>query len=175
MTVIRGAAARYLVAKARRRQAGHLEHTSHGSPLSRASTVVPAGPDAATLAEAFIRDLLTSNDAAHRLDDTGLVAHELVMNAHTHGRGHVVLTLIGLTGGRLLVKVRDAGPVTAALHAARHRHRATRALGTATARPTPPPPGGCGLEIIGVLTRDWGVLAQATGKQVWALLDEELA
>ena len=104
---------------------------------------------------------------AQRYDITDLVVHELVLNAATHGQGLVVLTLSGLPGGRLSVEVRDAGPVTAALQAARDRGCGLEIDATAVAA------AGRGLEIVGLVAREWGIKRRTVGKDVWAVLDEE--
>lgn len=173
MTVLRGDAARRLMARARAR---HVEHPS-GRPdqIWTASTAVEDGPDSTSLVRGFVRDQLRRYDMGDRSADSTLVVSELVANAIAHGRAPVVLSLSRLRHGTLSVEVSDAAPPTPMLQAALDRHRA-EGVHHSQARPAlVEAESGRGLEIVGLLSSSWGVREDADGKSVWALLEQDIA
>lgn len=170
MTVVRGDAARRLMARAGRRR---VSHTRAGSgPVWTASLLVPDNADGPATARRFVRTQLAQRDPDFPLLDTTIVVSELIGNALRHGSSPVLLNLARLRDGPLSVGVSDGGSPTPELHAALERHRSSTTTGPGAAAEPMAAEGDRGLEIVGLLSHSWGVRVQGSGKSVWALLGQ---
>ncbi|MFE7129763.1 ATP-binding protein [Streptomyces sp. NPDC057638] len=132
------------------------------------SMAVPHGPAGVGEARHRMReDLRRGGVAESVVDDAVLVLSELLSNAFRHGRplghretdgGSVRADWWVDPTGRLTIAVTDGGGPT----------RPVPATPSVTAR------GGRGLNIIGALSREWGVRDGATGEvTVWAVLYDD--
>lgn len=167
MTVIRGDAARHLIAR-HRAAAGHPPPSSPQQTWS-ATTRAPYGHGAAQSAAEFVALQLTAHGLSDRVADATPVAQELVENARRHGRGAVDTRISLAADGRLLLEVRDEGPTTPELRAATGRgnvqHAASR-ITDASGR------AGTGLKLVAMLSQSWGVRDDDQGKTLWVLLHD---
>lgn len=168
MTVIRGTAARRLMARTR---VPHVEHARSGPVLAWTAGPVVVADRRGSQVRFFVRDQLDLHTMSDRYDDTMLVVSELVTNAFVHGRPPVLLSLSHLGHGRLSVEVTDAALPSRALEAASEAHRATWPVLRGGAREQAD--SGRGLEIVGLLVSSWGVHGHASGKCVRALLEQD--
>jgi two-component sensor histidine kinase len=99
----------------------------------------------------LLRELLTGRDGI-MVDDTVLVADELISNAHQHGRGPRSCRLALIDQGRCVrIEVDDASPAQ-------------------PAQRTPDRTGGRGLILVDRLASSWGVRNHPGHKTVWAEL-----
>ncbi len=167
MTVVRGDAARRLMARIR-------TTAGHPPPLDRAqswtaSTVSPAGGEASLAASELIGAALTAHGRADRAPDATAVVEELVQNARQHGRDPIATTIRATADGKLVVEVSDSGPCPPALLAATRRGNVARVESTSH---TAPHPAGTGLKVVGLLSQAWGVRCTGAGKTVWAQLHD---
>jgi anti-sigma regulatory factor (Ser/Thr protein kinase) len=110
-------------------------------------------PDQVTVVRAFVKATLQDWEMADRIDDTTLVASELVTNAILHARTplRVVLQVRDLDVVR--VEVTDDNP--------RSPVRAPDDGGATTGR---------GLHVVAGAATNWGTHTEGTGKTVWAEL-----
>jgi hypothetical protein len=102
MTVVRGEAARRLIAR--------TTAAPHPPPPQRPWSInwtAPYGPGATEAAVDFVSRELTEHDLPERVSDATAVTQELVNNALRHGRGNVKTTLSLATEGRLTLEVSD--------------------------------------------------------------------
>ncbi|MEU9306969.1 ATP-binding protein [Streptomyces sp. NPDC048256] len=117
----------------------------------------PRGPEAAHQARAYVRDLLTHDDAPKiaddLLDDVLLVVSELVTNAYRYGTepGDFVLVTVLTTAEGVRIEVDDP----------RRRRPHLRNESDERAR-------GRGLHIVDALAARWDVDDRPFGKKVWA-------
>ena len=168
MTVIRGDAARRLMA--RRRTTAH--QSGPPRPPERpwtAGLVSPCDLDAAGTASVFIGDELTAHGLRERVPDATAVVTELVENAVRHGLGPVHTSISVADDGRIKLDVTDQGPVTPELRAATDRAELQRSGETAR---TPQSPPGTGLKLVALVAAAWGVKELPEGKTVWAQLHD---
>ena len=126
-------------------------------PLEKGGTPLAPVPPSAGEARDFVRRTLRDWRLVDLVGPASLVTSELVTNALLHSATVLDLSL-GHASTRLRVAVHDHGggaPIVPATEA-----DATAQL------------GGRGLQIIKVLSREWGVFpTRPRGKTVWALLD----
>src|ERR1700737_1466651 len=76
--------------------------------LRNATEVLPAGPQAPSLARRFVARTLDSWDRADLSERALLAVSELVTNAFLYGEGDIVLVV--MLGVSLRIEVRDHGP-----------------------------------------------------------------
>lgn len=113
--------------------------------------VLAAEPMSASKARDFSCQHLVAHDLRYLVDDVRLVVSELATNAMVHARTPFAVTLSSMDGGVLLV-VRDGSTSVPARGA-----------------PNVLDMGGRGLVLVEMLSREWGVTANADGsKSVWA-------
>ncbi|MFI7046953.1 ATP-binding protein [Streptosporangium sandarakinum] len=124
---------------------------SAGTAFTRtAERLLPATPASVRDARSLVRDELALSGAGDLVDDCVLVVSELVTNAVRHGGAACALRL-RCGAGHVYGELFDPGAGTP---------RVCEADDEAT--------GGRGLQIVGVLTDDWGVTWPAAGgKVVW--------
>ncbi len=162
MTVIRGDAARALVARSR-----HVQHDAGRRSAARTGTTDLTSGDgvgaAVEHAERFVRGLLAGTDQARRADKAAVVAAELVANA-LDAAPAATLRVQATDSGTLLIEVWDAAPADRRLLAAATSPRPT-------VDPTSHP--GRGLDVVGLLAPRWGVRHDTAGTCVWALLEHD--
>ena len=118
---------------------------------------VDPDPDQVTLVRAFVKATLQDWDMAERIDDTLLVASELVTNAILHARTPVRVILQAPDGDMLRIEVVDDNPRTPV--------RAADETGATTGR---------GLHVVAGAATNWGTHTEGTGKVVWAELGQRL-
>lgn len=157
MTVIRGDAARSLMARTQPRQR-QQRHTYGVSSWSQSIDV--AGPEQAGAAlgrgGAILRQRLSGTSLSRRLDDVVSVMTELVEDALA-ASGKTILRLSWTSSDGVLVEVSRAAPAGAALEAAaviRQRHAAS----------------GTAMAAVDRLADGRGVRPEAAGTCVWARL-----
>lgn len=113
--------------------------------------VLAAEPVSASKARDFIRQHLVAHDLGYLVEDVRLVVSELATNAMVHARTPFVVTLSGMDGV-LLLDIQDGSPSVPARAASNVMDM-----------------GGRGLVLVELLSREWGVTANADGsKSVWA-------
>jgi anti-sigma regulatory factor (Ser/Thr protein kinase) len=113
-------------------------------------TALPAEPASASRARAFVSRHLTEHRLLKLVDPVRLVASELATNALVH-QTEFTITLSGLDE-LVLLSVRDGFPPPAASTVPEPRSAADR-----------------GLRLVALVSRDWGVAADASGARiVWA-------
>ncbi|GAA2999468.1 hypothetical protein GCM10020229_09790 [Kitasatospora albolonga] len=111
-----------------------------------------AEPHPVITARSTVRDALTARSVPDPIrEDTVLVTCELVANAALHAGGPGMLQLTVLADGALRIAVSDASTEPP--------RRRQASLGR---------PGGHGLQVVHLLSRDWGTMAVPGGKTVWA-------
>lgn len=167
MTVIRGDAARRLMARSRA-----TAHDPGPRPAAQpwtASMISPSGLGAARTTAAFVGNELTAHGLRDRLPDATAVVTELVENAIRHGRGTARTSIRVAVDGRITLEVTDQAPVTPALRAAANRGELQEGGGTAGSSASPP---GTGLKLVALLARAWGIREDPAGKAVWAQLHD---
>jgi anti-sigma regulatory factor (Ser/Thr protein kinase) len=129
--------------------------------LRNATEVLPAGPQAPSLARRFVAKTLDSWDHADLSERALLAVSELVTNAFLYGEGDIVLVV--MLGVSLRIEVRDGG---AGLPSQRNY--------------SPTSTTGRGLHLVGHMTDRWGTSAEgnagngargAQGKVVWFEID----
>jgi anti-sigma regulatory factor (Ser/Thr protein kinase) len=112
---------------------------------------LPFTPEAVPRARSVVRDL-ASGMWAQAIEDAELMVSEIVTNAVLHGAPTLRIT-VAVEDDELMVRVADGGGTWAT-----------------TAGPTAPDaPSGRGLQIVDLLSTDWGVDVRPTsrGKTVW--------
>src|SRR4030081_3117152 len=132
--------------------------------LRNATEVLPAGPQAPSLARRFVAKTLDSWDHADLSERAVLAVSELVTNAFLYGEGDIVLVV--MLGVSLRIEVRDGG------------------AGLPTQRNySPSSTTGRGLHLVGHMTDRWGTSAEGNagnggngarggqGKVVWFEID----
>jgi anti-sigma regulatory factor (Ser/Thr protein kinase) len=125
--------------------------------LRNATEVLPAGPQAPSLARRFVAKALDSWDHADLSERAVLAVSELVTNAFLYGEGDIVLVVT--LGGVLRIEVRDGG------------------AGLPTQRNySPTSTTGRGLHLVGHVADRWGTSANGgKGKVVWFEIDTPAA
>jgi anti-sigma regulatory factor (Ser/Thr protein kinase) len=124
--------------------AGTATHWSH-------QTTLEASPISASQARDFVIQHLVDHRLLYLVDPVRLVASELATNALVHAQTAFSVTLAA-TGQTVLLTVRDDSP-------ALPTRRAAQAMDQS----------GRGLEIVGVVSHDWGTNEDGAGsKGVWA-------
>lgn len=126
--------------------AGVALNWSHGTTLE-------ATPISASEARAFVSFHLIDYRLLYLVDAVRLVVSELATNALVHGQTPFVVTL-SRKADTVRLAVRDDSDWVA-----------SRGPGQALS------PGGRGLRIVGILSRDWGVITDTGSKTVWASFD----
>jgi anti-sigma regulatory factor (Ser/Thr protein kinase) len=117
---------------------------------------LPTADHAVGLARQATRDALVTWRLAHLEETAVLLVSELVTNAVRHARGtHAIVLELHAAGTWLRIEVQDADPRW----------------------PQPRTPAGFdesgfGFMLVNALARKWGVRETATGKAVWADLDQ---
>lgn len=123
------------------------------------SRLVDVGETAQRTLRGDLRTLLEKWDVETAVANAALdVGHELVANAHRHGRPPVLLTLEA-TAGEVFVCVHDASPDAAVLRPYR--------LGVSES--------GLGLHLVRQLSARWGQAVDPEGKLVWARIGRDRA
>jgi serine/threonine-protein kinase RsbW len=134
-------------------------HASSDGPLRarwNLQMTLPTANHAVRMARQATRDALATWQLAYLEETAVLLVSELVTNAVRHARGGDEVTLVLQTAGTWLrIEVTDADPQW----------------------PQPRTPAGFdgsgfGLVLVDALAGKWGVRETATGKAVWAELDE---
>lgn len=123
--------------------------TDRADVVEQRELVLRAVPDAAPVARAAVRALLSGSPFAARVDDGELAASELVTNAVLHGRDPVVLRLVR-TEHCVRVEVADGSPVSPSFSML-----------------DPTAVTGRGLMLISAASDRWGVEPDPSGKRVW--------
>ena len=167
MTVVRGDAARRLMAR-HRAAASHPRPVAPQNPWS-ATWPTAYGHEATQAASEFVVRELNDHGLNERVPDATAVVQELLDNAVQHGRGRMKTTISLTTDGRITLEVSDEGPITPALQAATKRGNIGRAKATRRATPGQP---GTGLKLVALLSQAWGVRDSDVGKTVWAQLHD---
>ncbi len=120
-------------------------------------TTLAATPISASQARAFVSGHLVDHRLLYLVDPVRIVVSKLATNALVHGQTAFVVTL-SRENDTVRVTVSDESGWVA--------------------RPGPGQPlhdGGSGLEVVNVLSRDWGVLTAVGSKTVWAAFDARQA
>ena len=167
MTVVRGDAARRLMAR-HRTTAAHLPPAVPARAWS-ATWRSCHGQAASPAAAAFVARELTQHGLVERVPDATAVTQELVDNALQHGLGTVATTIIVTPDGRITLEVTDDGPTSSALTSATQRGSVDA---VAAAPRGTPGQAGTGLKYIAMLSQAWGVRDSTHGKTVWAQLHD---
>ncbi len=123
---------------------------AHDTPHWSHTTRLEAAPISAYLARAFVSHHLADRSLSSLLDPVRLVVSELVTNALVHSQTAVSVTL-SASDTTVLLEVRDES-------LALPQRRA----------PQTGDESGRGLQIVDILSVDWGVNAGDGSKQVWA-------
>jgi anti-sigma regulatory factor (Ser/Thr protein kinase) len=118
----------------------------------RAERAIPQSPEAPTMARSFLRHETCVVHTGAVVEDAVLLVSELVTNSVLHG-GPPIVVAVECDGTALQVRVRDGG---ATLPQPRHA-----AAGDESGR---------GLELVDLLSSDWGVDPFEEGKHVWFVL-----
>ena len=124
-----------------------------GEPNWSHGTTLEATPISASGARAFVSGHLVEHRLKYLVDTVRLVVSELATNALVHGQTPFVVTL------------------------SREDDTVRVAVSDDAAWATDPVPeeglqaGGRGLRIVSVLSRDWGIIAGASSKTVWATFE----
>jgi anti-sigma regulatory factor (Ser/Thr protein kinase) len=114
-------------------------------------TVLEAEPRSASRAREFVAHELAMHDLSHLADDVRLVASELATNAVRHARTPFRVVLQAVADS-VLLSVQDSSPGSPAHN-----------------RADPLDMSGRGLEIVALVSSDWGVTVDDQGaKSVWA-------
>ena len=166
MSVIRGDAARRLIAQTRTTH--RQQPPAPREPAWSATLSIPWEHGVTEAAGTFVADELARHDLTDRIDDATLVIHELVTNARVNSRGTIIVT-VRLSAEGLIVEVFDDGAVRPRLKDATRLGSVT---GPGTVQRGHPARPGAGLKIVSLLSRNWGINEQEAGKTVWALLHE---
>ena len=133
-------------------RAGEVDHVCVSTP--RAEQRLEVGPTAAALARRFLREATCPEHAAHVLDDALLLVSEAVANAVRHGAPPIVVAVDCDESRGLRVRVRDGSPTPPVQRDA-----------------DPLDEGGRGVQLIDLLSAEWGVEDEPEGgKAVWFLL-----
>jgi len=158
MTVVRGDAARLLMARTRsaRRQE---RPSSRVSSWSQTFDIAGADQAGASMgrAAALLRQQLLGTSLAQRHDDVVIVMTELV-NEALAASGYATLRLSWTSSDGVLVEVSDTAPAAALVAAA-----AGQAHG-------PHRPSRSGSTVVDQLADSWGLRPQSAGTCVWARL-----
>ena len=124
------------------------------------TTCLPRGFHSAGEARRFVSATLCAHNLSHMLDPVMIAVSELATNVILHARTDFTVTLIGLRDTLVLEvedHVQDEVPGLTGMAAGRQ----VRAMEAGTS--------GRGLELVSLLSREWGVTAQSRGsKTVWA-------
>ena len=160
MTVVRGDAARSLMARTRAAQRHQVHRPGQGEWARSTGITHESSDDGTARACGLLRDQLAGTAMADRQDDAVVVISELVANALSVARS-VWLRLHLVETSHLLVEVMDDADSNPQL---------CGALARLGAGPVPTPSGG-GLDVVRVLASDWGIRPDPMGKCVWARLD----
>ena len=111
---------------------------------------LPASASAARTGRAFVSAFCTRHHLpGDATADAVLLTSELLTNAYLHARSPAVVT-IGLLGQVLRVEVADQSDTPPAAR-----------------EPGPGSAGGRGMQLIGSLAQQWGVLPRQVGKAIW--------
>jgi hypothetical protein len=166
MTVVRGEAARRLIARSRRAALPPpVPPQCSWSVTWLAAYVHGITEEAAE----FVSRELTKHDLPERIPDATALVRELVDNGRRHGRGKVLTTLSLATDGRLTLEVSDEGRVTPALQDATRRGSVEHSRSTNFVTPGVQ---GAGLKLVALLSQAWGIRETGEGKVVWAQLHD---
>jgi anti-sigma regulatory factor (Ser/Thr protein kinase) len=120
-------------------------------------TTLAATPISAAGARAFVSRHLVDHRLTFLLDPVRLVVSELATNALVHGQTPFVVTLSREDDTVRVTVSDDSAWITA--------HSSDQVLSA----------GGRGLGIVNVISRDWGVIAGARSKTVWATFEVSAA
>jgi hypothetical protein len=121
------------------------------APLWSHRATFEASPISASQARAFVTHHLVDHRLLYLVDPVRLVASELATNALVHAQTAFTVTLEGLDN-TVLLTVRD--------HSRSLPHRR---------RPQATDPTGHGLEVVDIVSQDWGIHQDEDGsKAVWA-------
>ncbi|HEX6920688.1 MAG TPA: ATP-binding protein [Actinomycetes bacterium] len=118
----------------------------------RAVQELPATREAPALARQFLRERSCPPHARQVLDEAVLLVSELVTNSVLHG-GPPIIVAVDCAGDSLQVRVRDGEQ---ALPAPRHAASTDES--------------GRGLELVDLISTEWGVDPEPDGKHVWFVL-----
>lgn len=122
-------------------------------PTAPVQLRLPADASAPGLARAFLRTAVCDTPAALVLDAAELLVSEVVTNGVVHGSPPVVLEVECESVDRLCVSVSDSSDDPPVLE-----HPGDEAL------------GGRGVELVDLLSDEWGVVDRTPGKTVWFTL-----
>ena len=123
---------------------------AHDTPHWSHTARLEAAPISASLARAFVSHHLADRSLLSLVDPVRLVVSELVTNALVHSRTAVSVTL-SASETTVLLEVRDES-------LALPQRRAPQTVDES----------GRGLEIVDIVSLDWGVNAGDGSKEVWA-------
>lgn len=118
----------------------------------RAEQQLPSTFEAAARARSFLREASCPSHAKPLLDEAVLLVSELVTNSLLHG-GPPIVVAVECDGSGLQVRVRDG---SRDLPEPRH--------------PSFNDEGGRGLELVDLLSSEWGIDPRPDGKHVWFVL-----
>jgi anti-sigma regulatory factor (Ser/Thr protein kinase) len=116
--------------------------------------VLPGDPSSARAARRFLEDASCPEHMSRVLEDAQLLVSELVGNAVRHGLPPIEVAVQCVGEKCLEVRVRDTGLATPAV-----RRRDVDAE------------GGRGLQLVDLLSSEWGTETDPFGKTVWFHLD----
>lgn len=133
---------------------------------SRTTSLLPSFHSAGE-ARRFVGETLRAHDLSHMLDPVLIAVSELATNVILHAGTEFTVTLIGLRDTLVLEiedHVQDEVPGLTGMAAGRQ----VRAMEAGTS--------GRGLELVSLLSREWGVTTQSRGsKTVWASFPSQAA
>ena len=130
---------------------GGITLMNDGSTVWAHHIQLPAHPTSASRARGFVGQHLVEHDLSHLADDLQLVVTELATNALRHALTPFTVTLEAFAH-IVLLGVQDGSPHAPVMRAC-----------------VPRDTSGRGINIVELLSRDWGVTAHADGgKTVWA-------
>ncbi len=118
-------------------------------PSAGATLTLSAVTESVPAARRFVRESLTTLDAAGACDDAVALVSELATNAVIHARTPYTI-VVSRAGRAVRVAVRDQSPVIP-------RRRAYGVDATT----------GRGLRLVATMSSDWGIEAERGGKVVW--------
>jgi anti-sigma regulatory factor (Ser/Thr protein kinase) len=127
---------------------------TQGCNMPQRRTVLPNDPTSARAARRFLEQVSCAEHMATVLEDAQLLVSELVGNAVRHGLPPIEVAVECIGEKCLEVRVRDTG----------YAAPTVRRAGVEAE-------GGRGLQLVDLLSSEWGTETGAFGKTVWFRLD----